>query len=223
LARVVSHLAIEYGIHHRRQPLGELITADWIHQRHAVERRTLGAMADEIGVSDSTIGKWARKFGIPVHHWNRRPLLDPRVTRLLEALSIEPGDVPAGMQTAAAWARIQRFAIAGSYDNFTRAAEALGCRKARLSAQIGRLEADLGHTLVERAVSRQHPMTLTSFGEELAQAARRIDGPRPPRRAGRGPPATPRAAARLIIISSGTYAYLLTTATTDAQCNIFHG
>jgi DNA-binding transcriptional LysR family regulator len=49
--------------------------------------------------------------------------------------------------------------------------------KARLSAQIGRLEADLGHTLVERAVSRQHPMTLTSFGEELAQAARRIDGP----------------------------------------------
>jgi hypothetical protein len=38
-------------------------------------------------------------------------------------------------------------------------------------------EADLGHTLVERAVSRHHPMTLTSFGEELAQAARRIDGP----------------------------------------------
>ena len=57
------------------------------------------------------------------------------------------------------------------------AAEAPGCRKERLSAQIGRLEADLGHTLVERAVSRQHPMTLTSFGEELAQAAGRIDGP----------------------------------------------
>jgi DNA-binding transcriptional LysR family regulator len=46
-----------------------------------------------------------------------------------------------------------------------------------LSKQISRIEADLGHTPIERAVSRQHPMTLTSFGEELAQAARRIDGP----------------------------------------------
>ena len=134
-------------------------------------------MADEIGVSDSTIGTWARKFGIQVHHWKRRPRLDPRVTSLLEALFTEPGDVPAGIQTNAAWVRIQRFAVTASYANFTRAAEALGCRKSRLSAQIGRLEADLGHTLVERAVSRHHPMTLTSFGEELAQAARRIDGP----------------------------------------------
>jgi DNA-binding transcriptional LysR family regulator len=81
------------------------------------------------------------------------------------------------MQTTAAGVRIRRFAVTASYDNFTRAAEALGCRKERLSEQIGRIEADLGHTLVERAVSRQHPMTLTSFGEELAQAARRIDGP----------------------------------------------
>ncbi|HME76950.1 MAG TPA: TniQ family protein [Mycobacterium sp.] len=173
LARVISHLAIEYGIHHRRQPLAELITADWLHQRHVVELRTLGEMADEIGVSDSTIGTWARKFGIPVHHWKRRPPLDPRVIRLVEALFTEPGDVPAGMQTTAAWVRIQRFAVIASYANFTRAAQALGCRKERLSAQIGRLEADLGHTLVERAVSRHHSMTLTSFGEELAQATRR--------------------------------------------------
>lgn len=130
-------------------------------------------MADEIGVSDSTIGTWARKFGILVHHWKRRPPLDPRVARLVEALFIEPGDVPAGMQTTAAWVRIQRFAVIASYANFTRAAQALGCRKERLSALIGRLEADLGHTLIERAVSRHHPMMLTSFGEELAQAARR--------------------------------------------------
>ncbi len=67
------------------------------------------------------------------------------------------------MQTAAAWVHIPRFAVAGSYGKFTRVAEALGCRKERLSEQIGRIEADLGHTLVERAVSRQHPMTLTSL------------------------------------------------------------
>lgn len=57
------------------------------------------------------------------------------------------------MQTTAAWVRIQRFAVTASYDNFTRAAEALGCRKERLSKQIGRIEADGAHAHRARRVT----------------------------------------------------------------------
>jgi Bacterial regulatory helix-turn-helix protein, lysR family len=173
LARAVSHLAREYGIG-PRQPVDGLITAEWIHQCYVVDRRTLTEMADEIGVHASTIRNWARKLGIQVH--TPKPPPHPRITGLLEALSLEPGEVPAGMRTPAAWARVQRFAAAARYDSFSRAAEALGFNKSSLCAQIRRLEADFGQALVERAASSRHPMRLTEFGKDLAYVSSRTAG-----------------------------------------------
>jgi hypothetical protein len=67
----ISRLARSYGMrlrHDDRPP----IPSEWIYEQHIVQRRTLGEMADELGISPWCISDRARKYGIPVHSYQRR-------------------------------------------------------------------------------------------------------------------------------------------------------
>jgi hypothetical protein len=70
------------------------------------------------------------------------------------------------------WQRLQRFEAAIAYPTMGAAAVALGLHKVTLIIYINRLERDLGGKLLVRA-QRGHPMTLTTFGAEVASAIAR--------------------------------------------------
>lgn len=176
LRKLISQLATQYEIHrcgHDR--LGEVITAEWLQQRHIIERRPLKDLAAEVGVTVATISSRARKLAIHTYNgrWHTPP--DSRVILLFNALLISSEDMPEGMLRSQSWTRIQRFTATARYVTFTRAAENLGWNANSLCRDIRRLEADLGRPLVGRAGSLHHAMTLTRFGHRLAQVARRID------------------------------------------------
>jgi hypothetical protein len=176
LRQLISQLATQYGIRrcgHDR--LGEVITAEWQQQRHLIERRPPKDLAADVAITAETNSSRAPKLGIHTHNgrWHTPP--DARVILLLNALSMNPEDMPEKMLRRQSWTRIQRFTAAARYDSVTHAAENLGCNPNSLCRSIRRLEADLGHPLVGRAGTRHHAMTLTRFGHRLAQAARRID------------------------------------------------
>ena len=69
----------------------------------------------------------------------------------------------------------ERFIDIAQYRDFSSAAQALGYSCSWASWFIDRLEADMEHALIERAVSRGQPMSLTRFGERLLGAAACID------------------------------------------------
>jgi len=72
--KTLSLKAKEWGIPVDRGPQSNPtlpITADWIHREHVVNGRTLTDMAKEAGVSDSTLGRKAKRWGIPVRPGRR--------------------------------------------------------------------------------------------------------------------------------------------------------
>jgi Bacterial regulatory helix-turn-helix protein, lysR family len=148
-------------------------TVDWLTW-------VVSGLADEYGIHRQPRRRWSvdnRKAGPGGGNPAPRTSApsDPRIMRLFSALSVEPQQIPVTMRSGEAWVRVQRFIDIAQYRDFSSAAKALEYSPTWASCLIDRLEADLDHVLIERAVSRRQPMSLTRFGERLLRAAARID------------------------------------------------
>jgi hypothetical protein len=170
-AHHISRLARGYGMRLRHDDRPS-IPSEWIYDHHIVQRRTLGEMAAELGVSPWCISHRARKHGIPVRRYLRRP--PPRAASIAREIPDGRALLPA-LHDIAAWQRLQRFAHAVEYFNLAEAATACCCSRDTLSRQIKRMECDFGKKLLRRAPTRADPMTPTAFGRKIAALVRQVE------------------------------------------------
>jgi hypothetical protein len=148
-------------------------TLDWLSW-------VVSGLADEYGIRrrpprGASLGN--RRAGPGVGNRAPRSVApsDPQIMRLYTALSVEPQQIPVKMRGEKAWVRVQSFIDIAQYRDLSSAANALGYSCSWASCLVSRLEADLDHVLIERAVSCRQPMSLTPFGKRLLRAAAHID------------------------------------------------
>lgn len=167
----ISRLAREYGIPLRKGRRPQVsIDRDWLYEQYVTRRRTLRELAREVGVSTTTMQRRADAHRIPL-----RPSGGPshqQSLRASEEARTAPLILRAALQGVGGRQRLERFAGLTAHATLTAAAAAHGRDVAALSAQISRLERDLGRQLLIRA-RRGQPMVLTAFGAEVARAVQK--------------------------------------------------
>jgi len=168
--QTISRLARDYGITLRKAPYPRtVIDRAWLYEQYVTHRRSLKELADETGMSNSNMTRWAHIHNIPLrihgevaagHSANLRD-------------NHEPADTPAvllpALKSVGGRQRLQRFAATAAYPSIQAAATALSLDSPTLTTQISRLEHDLGSQLLVRA-KRGQPMTLTALGAEVISA-----------------------------------------------------
>jgi len=172
--RVLTDLAKEYGILLCNGPQDYkrrgTVERDWLIEQYVHHQRTLPDLAREKGMSTANMARWAHTHNIPLRprggashdtalRANERSL---RTSALLRGALTSPSG----------WQRLERFAAILPYPTLRHAAQALGTTQPVLTAQIARLESDLGQALLERA-ERGRPMKPTQFGKRVAGAVNR--------------------------------------------------
>lgn len=93
--------------------------------------------------------------------------------RAVDQAAAVPAILRAALTGPFAWQRLDRFVAALRYATIREAAKALGATQPALTAQIARLEGDLGQALLERA-ERGRPMKPTPFGKRVAAAVGKV-------------------------------------------------
>ena len=116
---------------------------------------SISAIAKQFGTSSGTVTRIAAEHQITLRRFD----ISDAPTVLLPALAGQCG-----------WQRLQRFASAVDYPNLLAAAAAMGIAGSDVGAQIQRLEGDLEAPLIQPRST--HPMTPTSFGEDIARVVR---------------------------------------------------
>jgi hypothetical protein len=145
------------------------VERNWLFEEYVNRGRTLAEIGRDRGVSDATIGLWAKRYDIP-----RRPPGSVRQSsdadfRRLERLA--PSILMPALDTIGGWRRLQLFEAISAFSSFAHARRAL--RTEALSLRVGRLERDLGQPLLIRAMSNK-PQELTEFGRQVIEAIREL-------------------------------------------------
>ena len=165
---VVRHLLIEHpaalhraeGQRLRRSKtsaaMRAALSAQTLIELYHHQGLSISAIAKQFGTSSGTVTRIAAEQQITLRRFD----ISDAPTVLLPALAGQCG-----------WQRLQRFASAVDYPNLLAAAAAMGIAGSNVGAQIQRLEGDLEAPLINRATST-HPMTPTSFGEDIARVVR---------------------------------------------------
>jgi DNA-binding transcriptional LysR family regulator len=170
---VVTRLAHDYGIaiHKPNNREAAVIDRDWLHRQYIIDRRSIPDIARQCGLSESTVARWAKIFGIPLRPKGRAS----HVTTLEERQVAEraPALLRPALAEVGGWQRLQRFAAAAGYPTLTAAADELGLPQARLVVQIKRIERNLGHQLIIRA-ERGRAMQLTGTGARVVKAVEKL-------------------------------------------------
>jgi hypothetical protein len=165
---VVRHLLIQHPASlHRAEGQRPRRSKTSAALRAALSAQTLTELYHDQGLSIDAIAKHFRTSAGTL----TRIAAEQQIT--LRRFDI--GDAPAVLLPALAgqcgWQRLQRFASALDYPSLLAAAAGMGIRVSSLGDQIRRIEGDLGAPLINRATST-HPMTPTSFGEDIARVVR---------------------------------------------------
>lgn len=149
------------------------VDPEWLRTRYIDDSATLSEIANELGISQSTVRRLARTHGLQLRppgrsSWAVSPTDQQRESSapaVLRPALVRPGGRD----------RLRAFEAAMTFATLTEAAQALGTPQPQLSTMIRRLENDLGDKLVRRA-NRGAPMSLTPFGETIVEAIRRRTG-----------------------------------------------
>lgn len=170
---VVTRLAHDYEIPIRKpyNREGAVIDRDWLHQQYVVHRRSLLDIARQCALSDSTVARWAKIFGIPLRPKGGASHVNTFDER--QVVERAPALLHPALADAGGWERLQRFAAAAHYPTLTVAANELGLQQGRLVIQIKRIEHELGHQLIIRA-ERGRPMRLTGMGNRVVKAVEKV-------------------------------------------------
>ncbi|GAA1387889.1 TniQ family protein [Catellatospora chokoriensis] len=167
-ARTLSAFARACGftLRNARQPLQPTIDQAWLSQQYQVHHRSAGDIANELRTTDTRVLKALRAFGIPV----RANSIHGHRSLVIELDDSIPADVRRAVQgQPKAWQRLRRFQQMAGHTSLNKAARQIGANPSALSTQLGRLERDIGATLIRRATS-DRPMTMTPQGQELLRS-----------------------------------------------------
>jgi hypothetical protein len=160
--KILADHAKAHGIPLARARQPHHIDEAWLRDQYLDQRRSFVAIAAQLGLSQMTIARAARDYGIP-----------PRPSGIASHphLVAETSDLPPDIRRAIdghlhGWLRLRRFQQATAYPSLTQAARHEGVHAATLVTQIRRLERDIGAALLHRATPTS-PATLTGRGADL--------------------------------------------------------
>jgi DNA-binding transcriptional LysR family regulator len=144
-----------------KQP--HVIDPAWLAGQYLVERRSLPAIAAQLGVCEMTVTRAAREAGITAR--------TPGITSHPDLLTHLGDDYPVDLRRAVngqlhGWQRLRRFRDAMHHRSLNIAAGHIGANISALVTQIRRLEHDIGAALINRATVTT-PMTATARGAQL--------------------------------------------------------
>ncbi|MFJ1546838.1 LysR family transcriptional regulator [Streptomyces sp. NPDC088246] len=171
---MLTDLAEEYGILLREGPQDYkrhgAVERDWLIEQYVHRRRTLPDLARETGMSTANTARWARTHNIPLRP--RGGASHDTALRANDRSPRTPALLRGALSSPSGWHRLERFTAALPYPTLRQAADALGTTQPVLTAQITRLERELGQPLLERA-ERGRPMKPTQFGKRVADAVKK--------------------------------------------------
>lgn len=160
--KILATLADEYGIaRHTHRPRGTL-DRQWLHEQYVVQRRTLADLGREAGMSGPAVAHRAREYGIPTNT-NRQPRC-PQYDFTSAPQVIRPT-----LGNSYALRRLRVFIQVVRHPTLTEACHTHGIHPSTLTAQLKRLETDLGGPLLIRA-GRGRRLELTDLGREVVLA-----------------------------------------------------
>ncbi len=168
-ATVINRLARDYHIPIRLAGRQRTTTVDkdWLHEQYIIQGRTLTELAEEAGITWSTMASWTHHYNIPLRR------LGSYINRRTACTAAEIAAAPALLQPALAaidgLARLNDFAAASHHPTLAAASEHLGIRAEALRNRIRELEHDLGGVLLNRAHAGR-PMTLTPLAHTVLDA-----------------------------------------------------
>jgi len=146
-----------------RQPY--LIDPGWLAEQYLAKRRSFAAIAAELGVTDMTVAKAAHAAGITA----RAPGITSHPDLLTQLGDDYPNDLRAAVNGQLhGWQRLRRFRQVMQHRSINTATSHIGADLSTLVSQIGRLEHDIGITLINRATATT-PMTATTRGVKLLE------------------------------------------------------
>lgn len=153
-----------------RHPGRKQIDEHWLRKQYLHHARSLAEIAEELGTSSSHVGRHARAAGIE---------LRPRGARAASLTLLEK--VPPFLRPAVTdrhgWGRLLRFREAMQHRTIAEAARHVGTSQAVVSAQVTRLERDLGTVLYVRPRPGRS-LRPTQAGYEVLEALTDIEAPR---------------------------------------------
>lgn len=168
---VLARLAKDYGI--ELAPPGPKVKfvfeRDWLFDQYVQRQRSLPEIAAEVGVSITSVARWAKTFGIPLRRRGGGSHTAVRTAR--QTAEHAPELLKPVLATPGGWERLQTFAKAAAYPTLGSAAEHLAMTQSVLTLKVRRIEAELGMKLLERAV-RGRPMAVTVDGARVIAALR---------------------------------------------------
>ncbi|WP_443048583.1 TniQ family protein [Streptomyces sp. NBC_00272] len=153
--------------HPGRNPIDEA----WLREQYLHHARSLADIAGELGMSSTHVGRRALAMGIELRPRGGHHAVSPA---LLEKV---PLFLRPALTDQRCWGRLLRFREAMQHRTIAEAAHCLGARQAVLSAQITRLERDLGTALYVRA-RPGGSLRPTQVGCEVLEALAAIEVPR---------------------------------------------
>ncbi|MCW1959166.1 MAG: TniQ family protein [Mycobacterium sp.] len=174
--QTIARLAADYGVPLRKpsRPSGHAYDPEWLYDQYVNQSRPLPAIAEDCGVSTATVTRWAHVAGIPLRGRGGRSHEDALAATRKSAEA--PELIRPALQGSGGLQRLQRFAQLSAFATLTEAAAELETSEAVLSAQISRLEREIGSKLLVRAQTGR-PMELTEVGRQVITAVRAYDSP----------------------------------------------
>jgi hypothetical protein len=169
----VTRLAHDYGIpiHKPSNRGGHAIDRDWLYEQYITQHRSLTDIAQQCGLTGSTVARWAKIYGIPLRPKGSGGHVKTPAER--RAAEKAPALLQPTLASNGGWDRLQRFADAARYPTLTVAAAELGLAQRRLVIQIKRVEHEIGHQLIIRA-ERGRRMQLTGTGSRVVKAVEKV-------------------------------------------------
>ncbi|MER7513970.1 LysR family transcriptional regulator [Streptomyces lavendulae] len=160
--KALAALAEGYGIPRRRRQLRGALDQAWLYEQYVVQRRALDDIGHETGMSRNVVGIRARELGISLR--NNRQRRAPR-----REFTSAPEVLRPTLDNSYGIRRLRVFIQVVRYPTLTEACQTHGINPAPLTAQLKRLEDDLGGPLLIRAGRGRH-LELTALGQEVVQA-----------------------------------------------------
>ncbi|MEZ0094977.1 TniQ family protein [Streptacidiphilus sp. EB129] len=147
-------------------------TREWMVEQYEERNRSMASIAAELGVSKTTVSRWARYFEVATRS---RPEVgsDRHLKNLLTAQKL-PRLLWPTLSAQGASLRLARFAEACHHPSLRAAARAMGIIPHNLVSQVGRLERDLGGQLLDRG-ARHRIQQLTPLGRQVLTAIGEIE------------------------------------------------
>lgn len=150
------------------------VDPDWLRTEYVDRKRTLPAIATEVGMTPVNLARISRTHSIPLR---RRGGASHAAS-----LTVNPGwpqPLADSVLGQSGTERVRRFQVYARHRSLTQAADALSVHQSVLTSQLGQLEIACGGQLIVRSARTQQSQSPTALGRLLLNQADKHLGPHP--------------------------------------------